>query len=504
MCVCGCDFAGSSEVNQKDDTRAWVYLGLVLGTVCLGIIRARWFFSFVLRAASVLHGKMFHSVVYSPMRFFESNPSGRILNRFAKDQSIVDEMLPLTSFDFTQCFFMVIGAVIAVGISAPYVLFILLPIIPLFLWVRQHFLLTSRELKRLDSVTRSPVYAHFSATLSGLMIIRSFGVEAEFIRAFLEKMDNNTRCFMTFQMSARWFGLRLDVIAASVVVCLSLLVVGTRGSISPADAGFALSYCLQLTALFQWAVRQSAEVETMLTAVERIIEYGELPAEGQLINPNYRPPADKPWPSAGLIQFNNYQMRYRPGLDLVLKGVNFTVQSGEKVGVCGRTGAGKSSLFQALLRLVEPAGGSIVIDGLVTHQLGLKDLRGGLSIIPQYPVIFSGSVRYNLDPFEQHTEEAVWAALDAVQLRSMVRSLPAGLEAEMAEFGSNFSVGECQLMWYVAQSKLSRVPCCPSAFSLCSCAHSPFDSVFSLCASALRAPCSSRVRFCWSTKQQRT
>jgi len=224
-------------------------------------------------------------------------------------QSIVDEQLPLTFFDFTQCFFMVIGCLVAVGMSAPYTLLVLVPILPLFVWVRQHFLKSSRELKRLDATTRSPVYAHFSSTLSGLMIIRSFHSEASFITAFLDKCNANTRCFIKFQISARWFGLRLDLIAASVVACLSLLVVGTRGTMSPADAGFALSYCLQLTALFQWAVRQSAEVETMMTSVERIIEYGELPAEGALVNPDYRPPAG--WPSHGEVQFSDYKMRYR-------------------------------------------------------------------------------------------------------------------------------------------------------------------------------------------------
>ena len=296
-------------------------------------------------------------------------------------QSIVDEQLPLTFFDFTQCFFMVIGCLVAVGMSAPYTLLVLVPILPLFVWVRQHFLKSSRELKRLDATTRSPVYAHFSSTLSGLMIIRSFHSEAAFIAAFLDKCNANTRCFIKFQISARWFGLRLDLIAASVVACLSLLVVGTRGTMSPADAGFALSYCLQLTALFQWAVRQSAEVETMMTSVERIIEYGELPPEGALVNPDYRPPAG--WPSHGEVQFSDYKMRYRKGLDLVLKGVDFTVAPGEKVGVCGRTGAGKSSLFQALLRLVEPAGGAILIDGMEGAKMGLRDLRQGLAIIPQ-------------------------------------------------------------------------------------------------------------------------
>ena len=362
----------------------------------------------------------------------------------AKDQSTLDDMFPLTAFDFMQCFVMVLGALVVVGISLPYVLLILVPITPLFLMLRQRFMRVSRELKRLDSTTRSPVYELFSSTLAGLMLIRSFRTEHTFVQNFLKAMDANTRAFITFHQSARWFGLRLDIVAASVVFCLGLLIVGTRDNISAADAGFALSYVLQLTALFQWSVRQSAEVETMMTSVERIVEYGELPAEGELINDEYRPAQG--WPAKGSIEFVDYKMRYRAGLDLVLKGVNLTIAPGEKIGVCGRTGAGKSSLFQSLLRLVEADSGKIVIDGMEIGRLGLSDLRSNLAIIPQSPVIFSGTVRYNLDPFNRSTEEQLWQALEAVQLKNLVSGLKHGLESELAEFGSNISVGEGQLL----------------------------------------------------------
>jgi ABC-type multidrug transport system fused ATPase/permease subunit len=236
----------------------------------------------------------------------------------------------------------------------------------------------------------------------------------------------------------------MSPLSSSVVLCLCLIIAGTRDSMSPSNAGFALSYCLLLTALFQWAVRQSAEVETMMTSVERIVEYGELPAEGALINEAYRPPAG--WPASGRIEFKDYKMRYRAGLDLVLKGVDLIIAPGEKVGVCGRTGAGKSSLFQALLRLVEADSGGIFIDDMEIGRLGLSDLRSNLAIIPQYPVIFSGSLRYNLDPFHGCADDQLWSALEAVQLKPMVAGLRDGLLTEMAEFGSNFSVGECQLI----------------------------------------------------------
>jgi len=440
------NWSSKSAEDQKDGEQAYVYLILVLGTAFLGVTRARCFFAFILRAASVLHGKMFSSVIYSPLSWFQANPSGRVLNRFAKDQSIVDEMLPWTMFDFCQCACLVIGCIVAVGMSAPYILLILIPLIPLFVWVRRRYLNTSRELKRLDATSRSPVYAHFSGTLSGLMVIRAFHCQQQFVNTFIQHMDANTRAFMTWQLSSRWFGVRLDTLAASLVAALSLLLVGTRGQISPSTAAFALSYSLQLTSLFQWAVRQSAEVETMMTSVERIVEYGALPAEGALINPDYRPPEG--WPSQGRIQFQDFKMRYRPNLDLVLKGVDLAVKPQEKVGVCGRTGAGKSSLFQALLRLVErdPSGGVILVDGGDTSRLGLRDLRRGLSIIPQTPVLYSGTVRYNLDPFGACGDDQLWAALDAVQLKDTVQGMRGGLDAEVAEYGSNLSLGEAQLV----------------------------------------------------------
>lgn len=181
----------------------------------------------------------------------------------------------------------------------------------------------------------------------------------------------------------------------------------------------------------------------MLTSVERIVEYTDLPPEGDRIRPDCRPPSG--WPSRGVLEFNDYKMRYRPGLDLVLKGVNVRIESSEKVGVVGRTGAGKSSLFQAILRLVEADSGGIIIDDIETSKLGLQDLRSHLAVIPQSPTILSGTVRYNLDPFHQHSDESIWSALDACQLRGLVHSL-GGLDGELAELGSNLSVGECQLI----------------------------------------------------------
>jgi len=436
-------WSAKSDESQRDETNAYVYLGLVVGTVIIAVVRAEAAFNFVLRASSALHGRMLHAVLYSPLRFFESNPVGRVLNRFAKDQSIMDDLLPFSAFDMLQCFAMVVGSVAVVAMNAPYVMLVLIATIPFFIFVRRRFLATSRELKRLDATTRSPVYALFSSTLAGLSTIRAFRSQQALTKNFLQKMDDNSRPFLIYQMTTRWLSFRLDAISVVIVTTTCLVIAGTRGSIDPAAAGFTLSYVLTLTALLHWAVRRSSEVETMLTSVERIVEYTDLPPEGDRIRPDCRPPSG--WPSRGVLEFNDYKMRYRSGLDLVLKGVNVRIESSEKVGVVGRTGAGKSSLFQAILRLVEADSGGIIIDDIETSKLGLQDLRSHLAVIPQSPTILSGTVRYNLDPFHQHSDASIWSALDACQLRGLVHSL-GGLDGELAELGSNLSVGECQLI----------------------------------------------------------
>jgi ATP-binding cassette subfamily C (CFTR/MRP) protein 1 len=337
--------------------------------------------------------------------------------------------------------------------------------VPLFHWVRTSYLNCSREVKRIEAISRSPVYALFSSTLHGLQIVRAYKVGNQIFDRFTEALDNNTRPLFAFFTMGRWLGFRLDfvwyvcacdgamygcshpnppphglalfVCSAMVVSVTALLAVGFSDSVGPSAVGFALTYALQLTALLQWAVRQSAEVENCMTSVERIASYSALPPEGPEIIPSRRPPAN--WyftcftlrlsarlhtlvlifhlalvvwcavlcvrPDKGEIVFDDYQMRYRPGLDLVLKGVNVTIRPGEKVGVCGRTGAGKSSLLQSLFRLVEPAAGRILIDGIDIASIGLADLRSKLAIIPQNPVLFSGTLRYNLDPFNQWSDE---------------------------------------------------------------------------------------------------
>ena len=439
-------WSSKSKEEQRQTHYPYAYLGLVVGAWIIALVRADYFFYLILRGASALHNGMFKGVLYTSLRFYESNPVGRVLNRFSKDQQVIDELLPMTFFDTIQSLIMVLGSIVIIGMGNPWVLLILIPLIPIFIWLRRYYLRTSRAIKRIESVTRSPVYALFSSSLSGLMTIRAFKMEKDFIDLFVEKINNNTRAFFIFACSTRWFGLRLDLMTCCLTFVTAILSVALRNSMDSSSVGLGLSYCISLTDLFQWAVRQSAETENFMTSAERIDEYSHLPPEANLYQAEVEPPAH--WPVEGRIEFENYKLKYRPELEPVLKGINLTISPRNKIGVIGRTGAGKSSIFQALFRLTDKSTteGHIFIDGIDISQISLKNLRSILNIIPQSPVLFSNTLRYNLDPLKRYTDEELWDALESVQMKTKIDQLEEKLNTQVAEYGSNFSVGECQLI----------------------------------------------------------
>jgi len=320
----------------------------------------------------------------------------------------------------------------------------LLPLAYLYRNIQKYYLQSSRELKRLESISKSPVYAQFSETLSGISTIRSFDREEDFIEQNNLKIDANTRAYYVLTVSNRWLGMRVELIGSAVVTLASAFAVISRNSLQPGFAGLSISYALQLTGILNWLVRMATEAETQMISVERVLQFTQLPSEGPTVIPDNRPPPN--WPSKGIVEFKDVQLRYREGLDLVLRGISFSMQSKEKIGVVGRTGAGKSSLMLALFRLVELAGGKIIIDGVDIARIGLDDLRTKLSIIPQDPTLFTGTIRTNLDPFHEHSDLDVWNVLQSVHLNEVVESLPNKLESPVTEFGENFSVGQRQLM----------------------------------------------------------
>ncbi|CAN9498397.1 unnamed protein product [Ophioblennius macclurei] len=419
-----------------------VYSGLTAAAVVFSYARSLVIFHVLVRAAQALHNSMFSAVLRTPVLFFDNNPIGRILNRFSKDIGQMDSMLPITFMDFYQLFLQNVGVV---AVAASVIPLILIPVVPLlffFLYMRRFYLKTSRDVKRLESTTRSPVFSHLSSSLQGLWTIRAFKAQDRLKRAFDAHQDLHSEAWFLFLMTSRWFALRLDSICSIFITFTAFGCILLRNGLEAGEVGLVLTYAVTLVGNFQWTVRQSAEVENMMTSVERVVEYTELKSEAPW-ETQRRPPAD--WPSRGGITFNKVNFSYSADGPTVLKNVSTSFQPCEKVGIVGRTGAGKSSLISALFRLSEPRG-NIVIDGVVTSEIGLHDLRQRMSIIPQDPVLFTDTVRKNLDPFNQHTDESLWKALEEVQLKSVVEELPAKLETVLAESGSNFSVGQRQLV----------------------------------------------------------
>ncbi|XP_044044179.1 multidrug resistance-associated protein 4 isoform X2 [Siniperca chuatsi] len=419
-----------------------VYGGLTVATIIFGFIRNLVLFNVLVRAAQSLHNRMFNAILRTPVHFFDINPIGRVLNRFSKDIGQLDSNMPWTFVDFIQVFLQILS-VIAVSVSViPWILIPVLPLLLFFLYLRRYFLQTSRDIKRLESTTRSPVFSHLSSSLQGLWTIRAFGAEERFQKAFDAHQDLHSEAWFLFLTTSRWFAVRLDGICSIFVTVTTFGCLLLRDQLDAGSVGLALTYSVTLMGMFQWGVRQSAEVENMMTSVERVVEYTKLESEAPW-ETHKRPPPD--WPSKGLVTFDRVSFSYSDNGPRVLQNLKAMFRPKEKVGIVGRTGAGKSSLVSALFRLAEPQG-NIYIDGVLTSEIGLHDLRQKMSIIPQDPVLFTGSMRKNLDPFNQHTDEELWKSLQEVQLKSVVEELPGKLETVLAESGSNFSVGQRQLV----------------------------------------------------------
>ncbi|KAM4711152.1 ATP-binding cassette sub-family C member 4-like isoform 2-T2 [Anableps anableps] len=419
-----------------------VYGGLTATTILFGFMRNMILFTVLVKSAQTLHNSMFNAILRAPVRFFDINPIGRVLNRFSKDIGQVDSMLPWTFTDFIQVFLQILGVIAVAASVIPWILIPVVPLLGLFLFLRRYFLQTSRDVKRLESTTRSPVFSHLSSSLQGLWTIRAFGAEERFQKAFDAHQNLHSEAFFLFLTTSRWFAVRLDGMCSIFVTITTFGCLLLRDQLDAGSVGLALSYAVTLMGMFQWGVRQSAEVENMMTSVERVLEYTQLESEAPW-ETQKRPPSD--WPSKGLVTFDRVSFSYSDDSPKVLRGLQAMFRPKEKVGIVGRTGAGKSSLVSALFRLAEPQG-KIYIDGVVTSELGLHDLRQKMSIIPQDPVLFTGSMRKNLDPFNQHSDEDLWNALQEVQLKSVVEELPGKLETVLAESGSNFSVGQRQLV----------------------------------------------------------
>ncbi|XP_056005289.1 ATP-binding cassette sub-family C member 5-like [Ostrea edulis] len=435
----------SMDIQEHPDIRfyALVYGMGVIAMVIFTLFRALLFMKVTLHASSKLHDKNFLKILRCPMSFFDSTPIGRIVNRFSFDMDEIDVRLPGSSEVFIMNILMIIFALISIAYVSPYFLIALLPLAIAFFGINFVFTSGVRELKRMDARTRSPLISHITATVQGINTIHAFGKSTEFMDRFHQLLDSNSVPFFLFSASNRWLAIRLDLLCVIVVGVVGLLVIVTN--IPPALAGMALAFSVQMTGLFQFTVRMAIETEARFTSVERLAQYEkEAESEAPNVIKKSRPPDD--WPHEGSLVFKSVKLRYRDNLPLALKGVSFDVLPREKIGIVGRSGSGKSSLGVSLFRLVELESGSIKIDNLDISTLGLQDLRSKLSIIPQDPVLFIGTIRYNLDPFGEYNDAALWSAIEKCHIKETITSLEHQLDSQVIENGENFSVGERQLI----------------------------------------------------------
>lgn len=428
--------------DSQTDFNVYVFSGIIASVFIFGLLRALMYFKVAVDAAKHLHNKMFRRLLRVPIRFFDINPVGRVLNRFSKDTGHMDDNLPITFFDYIQCVLTILGIVIVVVVIIPYVFVLLIPILILLYITRRYHIITSRHIKRLEGTTRSPVFSHLSASLQGLHTIRALRVQEKFCEEFDNHQNLHTESWFLFLSSSRWLAVRLDWMCAIFITVVSFACVFLAKDLNAGLVGLLMTYAIMLMGLFQWGVRQSAEVESQMISVERVLEYSKLDTEENLESDTPPPPS---WPQNGKIVAKNARLRYGPNLPWVFHGLNFVINGREKVGLVGRTGAGKSSLISLMFRMAE-IDGSIIIDDVDTQKIGLHELRNKISIIPQDPVLFTGPLRKNLDPFGESSDEQLWKALEEVQLKSAVDDLPGQLDSEVSEGGSNFSVGQRQLI----------------------------------------------------------
>eukprot|EP01119_Soliformovum_irregulare_P013131 TRINITY_DN3467_c0_g1_i1.p1 TRINITY_DN3467_c0_g1~~TRINITY_DN3467_c0_g1_i1.p1 ORF type:complete len:1423 (+),score=460.83 TRINITY_DN3467_c0_g1_i1:67-4335(+) len=452
FCFAGMPFMGMSRnwwlAKWTSSTTISVSTYLIVSAVInvsvtfLAVGKTSSFYWGCLESSKSLHNGMLARVLKSKTAFFDSTPMGRILNRFSRDVYSVDKELPQALEGFGDTLFLGVAALIAMGIAAPAFLVVLMPIGFVVVKLQGYYLSSSREFKRMESINRSPIFSQFSETLNGVDTIRCFQVEENFHLENLVKIDQYIPSFISIVGGFRWLGVRIEGSGALLVFLATLFVVTQRDYLSPGMTGLLLVYTGDITWIMNWLLRTLSSAETSMVSVERITNLARGEEEGK---PSEVSPASD-WPSHGAIEFHDISMRYRSDLDPILRGITLKIKAREKVGIVGRTGAGKSSLILALFRMVELDGGMIEIDGVDISQLRLREMRSKLSIIPQESTLFVGSVRQNLDPFNDRSDRELWDVLRICSMEHAIESLPSKLESSVGENGSNFSVGQRQLI----------------------------------------------------------
>lgn len=446
----------SQATTAQTVSNLLIYGALSSGLVLLISLRQVLFCRTSVKVSQEKHQEALWAVLRSPMSWFDRNPTGRILNRFGSDMQKVDMDLQGSSSDFVDS---VVSSMFSLGLmisKVPLLLIMVAPMGYVFNLIQRSFRTTMREVQRLISASKSPMFQALDEAIAGITTMRAFRCQQHFISLFWRKVGLATRLEFSMMGLNQWLNLRLKGISVIPAAGLALFLVlevhvdwlNHGLAISGALAGLTLRYALQLASDVAGVLQQLTSLELSLIALERVTAYTHLELEDSLVleNGNLTEAGDALWPSSGEIEFQEVSMRYRADLPEVLRSVSFTVKGGTSLGVIGRTGAGKSSLLQCLFRICPLAGGSVLVDGVDIENLGLHTLRKRLAIIPQDPVGFTGTLRFNLDPFEEISTDAIWAGLEKVQLAGFVRSQTAGLNHLLAAGGENLSVGQRQLL----------------------------------------------------------
>ncbi|KAF7725515.1 hypothetical protein EC973_009545 [Apophysomyces ossiformis] len=436
------------SIQEKESIdNAWyvgIYFLIGLTALLMTTLRQLTLFMGSLRASRRIHNQLLERILRARVRFFDSTPLGRILNRFSSDLETIDQSVApslsvlLFSIIATLCVVILVSAITPAFIVPG-------AFIAVLYWkIGTYYLRTSRDMKRLNSVSRSPIYVQFSETINGVTTIRAFGCQMRFIQENFRKIDSNSRPFIWMWATNRWLHCRVELLGAFVGFCTGVVLIMSRSWVAPGLAGLSLSYALTFTHHVLWVVRMYAINEMNMNSIERVHEYLDVEEEAPAHIPESLPPPS--WPETGSMKVENLSISYAPDSPAVLRGISFETRAREKIGIVGRTGSGKSTLALSIFRFMESTSGRILIDGVDISTIGLEDLRSRLTIIPQDPILFSGTLRNNLDPFGQHDDAELWAALKRTHLIESKVDAQFGLDATVAENGSNWSQGQRQLI----------------------------------------------------------
>lgn len=441
-------YYSSHQQNWQPLEGVGVYGVIGIVVLLLGLMNNLFWLSRGIRAGKAMHDDMLVSVLKAPVRFFDSTPVGRIIQRFSRDVESVDIYLQWSFVSVVNCLLQVAVSIFLILGLMPLMILIILPVMSLYYVLQRDYRKPAREAKRYDSIARSPRYAHFKETLQGLVVIRGYAKDQWFMESFYQKLSESHRMFFSHYMLNRWFSSRIPIIGGmiSMTTAMGVALSAHSGYMSAGTAGLVTLYSLSFWSYLNWGVRVFADIESRMTSIERLKFFASLPSEKNIVTPAPAVIEDAHWPAFGAISVNNIKVKYADHLPLVLKGISCTIQAGTKVGIMGRTGSGKSTFFQTLFRFIELDSGSIAIDGIDIAGVPLNRLRKSMAIIPQDPTLFMGTIRSNLDRYGEYKAEDIEKSLKQAEMWEFIQTLPAGLDTMLTEGGTNLSQGQRQLL----------------------------------------------------------